>query len=78
MKISIIKLLIKINKKIMNIFKDYTYKWWQMALLKICMALIGIAIGAYWQKIFLSHVVILLVVGFAIGFYLVFITFRKK
>ena len=61
----------------MNIFKDYTYKWWQISLLKLCLGLIGIAIGAYWQAIFLPYVTILLVVGIVIGLYLVFITFKK-
>lgn len=61
----------------MKIFKDYTFKWWQISLLKLSLALIGIVIGAYWQDFFLPHIEILLAIGIAIALYITFVIFTE-
>lgn len=34
----------------MNIFKSYTFKWWQMGIFKLALIGIGILIGSYWAE----------------------------
>ncbi len=34
----------------MTIFKDWTFKWWQAALLKICLLSAGILLGTYFYN----------------------------
>jgi len=36
----------------MNIFKTFTFKWWQAALLKVSLLSLGLMIGAAWADIF--------------------------
>lgn len=36
----------------MDYFRDYTFTWWQVGLLKLCMLAAGIAIGASWPQAF--------------------------
>jgi hypothetical protein len=33
----------------MNLFKNFTMKWWQAVLFKVGMLALGIAVGAYWH-----------------------------
>ena len=37
-----------------HIFRDYTYRWWQIALLKVAVLALGILIGAWWNEIALG------------------------
>jgi hypothetical protein len=62
----------------MRIIRDYTYTVWQIGALKLAMLSLGIAIGAYWQDIFLPHVTWLLVVGLALGVYISYTSFTEK
>ncbi len=36
----------------MNLFKNFTMKWWQAGLFKIGLLALGIAVGAYWHNLF--------------------------
>jgi hypothetical protein len=36
----------------MNIFKDFTLKWWQAGIFKIALLSLGIAIGSIWPELF--------------------------
>jgi hypothetical protein len=36
----------------MNIFKDFTLKWWQAGILKIALLSLGITIGSTWPELF--------------------------
>lgn len=60
----------------MKIFKTYTYTWWQIALLKLAMLCIGIAIGVHWHDLFVSCYTYLFGIGLVIGIYLAYISFR--
>ena len=61
----------------MDIFKPSTLSWWQVGLVKVCLLSLGIAIGAYWQEVFLPYVSILVAVGIALGVYLAVVAFRQ-
>ena len=36
----------------MNLFKNFTMKWWQAALFKTGLLALGIVVGAYWHNLF--------------------------
>lgn len=62
----------------MNIlFSRRSYDWWQLALLKLAVLLIGIAIGATWQGAFAPYIVAMAGVGVALGLYCAFAWFRS-
>jgi hypothetical protein len=47
--------------------------WWQVGILKLSLLSIGIAIGAYWQEVFLPYVAWLVVLGVVSGIYIAYI-----
>ncbi|MCC7160446.1 hypothetical protein IT399_01870 [Candidatus Nomurabacteria bacterium] len=61
----------------MNIFKKYTYSWWQIGLLKLALLFLGMAIGTYWHEIFSQYINILIIVGIVLGVYLSFVSFKQ-
>ena len=61
----------------MKIFKDYTFKWWQMGMLKLALFFFGLAIGAYWSGLFLSWAAVLFVIGLVFGVYIAFVAFKQ-
>lgn len=36
----------------MKLFKDYTFRWWEFGLFKVCLIALGILIGSSWPHIF--------------------------
>ena len=46
----------------MNIFKSFTFKWWQAGLFKVALLSLGILIGATWPDVFFQWRSALLVV----------------
>jgi len=36
----------------MNIFKDFTLKWWQAGIFKLALLSLGIIIGLIWPELF--------------------------
>lgn len=62
----------------MNIFKSGTLTWWQVGVLKVSVLCIGIAVGANWPDVFVSHTLLLVAVGIVLGLYLLFPWFGKK
>ncbi|RJO61977.1 hypothetical protein C4544_01240 [candidate division WS5 bacterium] len=61
----------------MNIFKSYTFTWWQAGILKASVVCIGIAIGANWPEVFAKYTMALIVVAVVLGIYLAVISFKK-
>lgn len=61
----------------MKILKNYTYSWWQMGLLKLSLLSIGVAIGTYWQDIFMDHLLIIVGIGIVLGIYSIFIAAKQ-
>ncbi len=35
----------------MNIFKDFTFKWWQAGIFKVALLSLGIIIGSMWPEL---------------------------
>ncbi len=46
----------------MNIFKDFTLKWWQAGIFKVALLSLGIAIGSTWPELFRGWTILLLLV----------------
>lgn len=40
----------------MNIFKNHTYSWWQIGILKLALLSIGVVIGSYFQDALLPYI----------------------
>lgn len=38
----------------MQIFRDWTFKWWEIALIKICLLSLGILLGLYFYDFLVS------------------------
>ena len=47
----------------MDIFKTFTFKWWQAGVFKLGMLALGIAIGTYWRDVFGAYLLILITVA---------------
>ena len=61
----------------MNIFKDRTFNWWQVGLIKISLLFIGIGIGSYWAEAFYFIAFPLIIIGLVIGIYLAVTILQK-
>jgi len=62
----------------MDIFRDYTFTWWQVGLLKLALLSLGIAIGSYCQATFLPYSTVLAILGLGLGAYIGWISFRQQ
>jgi hypothetical protein len=51
------------ENRAMNIFKSFTFTWWQGASFKWGIFLLGIAVGASWPEIFGAYVPALVVIA---------------
>ena len=56
----------------MNIFKSFTYTWWQAAFFKIGLLGLGVIVGSHWHELFAGY---LLPVGVVAAVSLVYVTF---
>lgn len=61
----------------MKIFKDYTFTWWQMGILKATVFSLGLALGAYANVLVRPYVNLLIIVSIVCGVYLASITLGK-
>ncbi len=61
----------------MSIFKNYTYSWWQVGILKLALLSFGLAIGAYWNEFFFQYVNLFIAIGVACAIYIGYISLRK-
>lgn len=62
----------------MNPFRSYTYKWWQIGILKFALLFIGIIIGAHWPKFFLENLTFLIILAIIGSIYMIYISFSKQ
>jgi len=46
----------------LNIFKTFTFKWWQAAIFKWSLISLGIILGVYFQAFFLQWIAVVAVV----------------
>lgn len=61
----------------MNIFKTYTFTWWQMGIFKISVICLGAAIGSYFSSFFIDYVNLLIITAIILGLYIGYIAFKK-
>lgn len=61
----------------MSPFHSYTFTWRQVALLKLAVLALGIAIGAYWSAFFSQYLLVLVALGVILGVYLAYVVFEK-
>lgn len=61
----------------MDILKNSTFTWWQVGLFKLSVVTFGIAIGTYWQDVFLPYLTALLVVAVVSGLYVGYVWFKQ-
>lgn len=40
----------------MKIFGDWTFKWWQVSLLKICVLSMGVLLGLYFGNFLIDYI----------------------
>ncbi len=60
----------------MNIFKNYTFSWWQVGILKLALLCFGLAIGSYWPEVFSQYTKLLVIIGVASAIYIGLITLK--
>jgi len=60
----------------MNLFKPFTLEWWQVALFKIAMVALGLALGATWPQFFSRWVVWLWLIFVITGSYITWIWYK--
>lgn len=61
----------------MNIFKDFTLKWWQTGIFKAAMLSLGIIIGSMWPELFKGWTPLLLLVFLVSVAYVTYIWWRQ-
>jgi len=62
----------------MDIFKNYTFSWWQIGLLKLALFSFGLAIGAFWHEVFSPHITVLIILGIVLAIYIGFVSLEQK
>lgn len=62
----------------MDIFRNYTFPWWQVGLLKLALLSLGIAIGSYCQATYLPYATALAGLGIVLGAYIAWLSFRRQ
>jgi hypothetical protein len=60
-----------------TIFKNYTFTWWQIGILKTSLLFIGLAAGAKWPAFFAEYILILFVLGVIGGLYMKYQGFKQ-
>jgi len=61
----------------MNIFKNYTFSWWQVGIFKLSVLAFGVSIGAYWNSFFSQHLTLWIVIAVVSGLYIGYISLNK-
>lgn len=62
----------------MNLFKNYTFTWWQIGIFKLALLSIGVLIGTYWNEIFQPHLTALLVIAVVTTVYVISISLKQS
>lgn len=61
----------------MEIFKPYTFTWWQIGIFKLALLSIGAAAGAYWNEFFSSMLGVLIIIALISGIYVIYVALRQ-
>ena len=61
----------------MNIFKDFTLKWWQAGIFKIVQLSLGIIIGSTWPELFKGWIPLLFLAFLVSGGYVGYVWWKQ-
>ena len=61
----------------MNIFKSYTFSWWEMGIFKLALIAIGISVGIYWQSFFIQYIEVIWGIAILASIYSMYIAIRQ-
>lgn len=61
----------------MNLFKSYTYAWWQIGIFKLALLAIGVAIGAYWSEFFGANLAVLIIIAIVTSAYTMYVSLKQ-
>ena len=61
----------------MNIFKDFTLKWWQAGIFKFALLSLGIAVGSTWPELFKGWTALLLLAFLVSAAYVTLIWWKQ-
>lgn len=61
----------------MNLFKNYTFTWWQIGIFKLALLAIGVAIGAYWHEFWNGYLPTLIVIAVVASAYTMYVSFKQ-
>jgi hypothetical protein len=62
----------------MKLFRDYTFKWWQVSLFKIYLFSFGLAVGAYWPDFVGNLNIIWIPIIIILTVYFIYTVFANK
>jgi hypothetical protein len=61
----------------MKFFKSFTFAWWQLSLLKLSMAALGLAVGSTWPGVFAGWRDLLLILFAVPAFYVSYVWLKQ-
>ncbi len=62
----------------MNLFKSYTFTWWQIGILKLALLSLGAVIGAYWHDFFGDHLVTFIIITIITSVIIMIISLKQS
>lgn len=62
----------------MNLFRSYTFTWWQVGIFKLALLAIGIIIGTYLHEFMRDNIAMLVVVAATATAYIIYIALRQQ
>ncbi|OGH84420.1 MAG: hypothetical protein A2488_01740 [Candidatus Magasanikbacteria bacterium RIFOXYC12_FULL_32_21b] len=62
----------------MKIFQNWSFKWWEVALLKVCLISLGILLGLYFFTYLIALTWLWLGLFIVITLYFIFRFFKEK
>jgi len=57
----------------MKLFKSKTLHWWEVGVIKLTVLCFGIAIGAKFSYLFISHLLVIVLIGIVLACYALYI-----
>lgn len=61
----------------MTFFKDFTFAWWQLSLLKLSMLALGLAVGSTWPGVFATWRNLLVILFVGPAFYVSYVWLKQ-
>ncbi len=61
----------------MNLFKSYTFTWWQIGILKLALLSLGAVIGAYWHDFFGANLTAFIIIAIIASIIIMFIALKQ-